>query len=62
MTTFTVPVIHTTIGWIRITADNLDEAKKEAKRINLDGVKFDDIQDPQTESEVLSDELEEEKY
>ena len=58
---FTVPVIYTTSGWITILADDLESAKKEATRLNDEGVEYFSIEDCQYESEVIVDELEENK-
>ncbi len=55
---FSVPVIHTTSGWVEIDAPSLEEAKREIEEINKEGVNFFDIKDSDTYSECLIEEIE----
>lgn len=60
MKSYTVPVVITTTGWITIEASSLDEAMDKARDLNDgDGVPLFNLQDPDTESECLLDEIEE---
>jgi hypothetical protein len=57
MATFTVPVVLTTTGWITINANSLEEAKLIADKLDQDGVKLDQVEDPEFYSELELDEL-----
>jgi len=57
MQTFTVPVVTSSIGWITIEAENVEAAKKEASRLNIEGVALGDIEDIDTESEVMVEDI-----
>jgi hypothetical protein len=56
---FSFPVIYTTTGWIEIKAETAEAAKKEAERINEEGVNYFSINDDTSDSQVLIDEMEE---
>ena len=57
---FTAPVTYTTTGWIEIQAESIEDARKEAERLNDEGVEYLSIQDADCHSEVHVDEIEEE--
>lgn len=58
MKTFTIPVVITTTGWIRIQADSRAEARAQAEKLNENGIPLGDIHDSSSESECMLDEIE----
>ena len=57
---FSAPVVYTTVGWVKIEADNLFEAQLKAKEINEeDGIEHLSIQDPISTSLIDRMEIEE---
>lgn len=56
---FTVSCCMTVVGWIEVEADNLEDAKKKCLKINDVGFPYEDINDPEYESELFLDEIEE---
>lgn len=59
MKTYSVPVIHTTVGWIEIKAETHAEAVAEACRLNEEGVELFSLEDSESHSEVIVSELQE---
>lgn len=59
MKRFTVPIMRTTMGWISIEAETLEQARAEVLTLTEASVASFLIQDPASESEVFIDELEE---
>ena len=59
MKTYSVPIVYTTTGWVKIEANSLEEAKNQAKYLNETGVEYFDIEDADCHSEVMPDEIEE---
>ena len=56
--TFSVPVVLTISGWVKVEADSLSAAKSKAQKLNEDGVVFGDIEDSSASSECMLDEIE----
>lgn len=59
MKDFSVPVIYTISGWIRIQAADLAEAKAKALILNDDGIEMFDIKDGDCSSECFAEDTEE---
>ena len=59
MKTFTFPALITISGWIEIKANTMEEAKKIAEEKNEDGIEMFDLEDSNTNSEVIVSEGEE---
>jgi hypothetical protein len=59
MKEYSVPVIHTTVGWITIQANDMAEAQVKAAKMNDEGVELLSLEDSSSESEVLFGEIKE---
>lgn len=57
MKTFSVPVILTVSGWVKIEANSLAEALEKGRKLNDEGVDTDSIEDPSYSSECELEEI-----